>query len=507
MKRRTITLAAAATLTAAALALSGCAGGSDAPAGEATTGGELTVAVAYVPPKWDPATFDWGFQLQSQQAAYDTLIHLQPDGSFAPGLATAWEYTTPTEFTITVREGVTFTDDTPLDAAAVKANLEHAQSSGGPKSSQLAAVTSVDAPDDTTVVVTLSAPNPAMPFVLSQAMGMMASPAAIEAGTLDAAPVGAGPYTLDTAKTVVDDHYTFQKNPDYWDAENVALDTLTFRVIADTNAAFNAIRAGEVNLGVGTAQTLDAAKSGNVGILEAPGGVFSIVLQDREGTLVPALADQRVRQALNYAIDRESIADAVLPGRPTDQIFGPATDAYDESLDDYYDYDPEKAKKLMADAGYADGFTLPVLSTATFAAPLQAMTANLADIGVTVQIEDKVGADYIAARTSGEYPAYFGANTPTNAYIDAQNLILPTGALNPFKVTDQTMVDLWTEGAAQDDAERSTTYQEMSKQVVEQAWFIPLVQSTGYTYYRGMDGVEPTKGQVVPFINTWTATQ
>lgn len=506
MKRRTITLAAAASLAAAALTLSGCAAGS-APDKESTSGGELTVAVSYVPPKWDPATFDWGYQLQSQQAAYDTLIHLEPDGSFAPGLASSWEYTTPTEFTLTLREGVTFTDDTPLDAAAVKTNLEHAKTSGGPKSSQLAAVDSIEAADDMTVVITLSAPNPAMPFVLSQAIGMMASPAAIEAGTLDAAPVGAGPYTLDTEKTVVDDHYTFQKNPDYWDAENVSLDTLTFRVIADTNAVFNAISAGEINLGIGTAQTLDAAKSGDVGILEAPGGVFSIVLQDREGTMVPALADQRVRQALNYAIDRESIASAVLPGRPTDQIFGPATDAYDESLDDYYDYDPEKAKQLLAEAGYADGFTLPVLSTATFAAPLQAMTANLADVGVTVQIEDKVGADYLAGRTSGEYPAYFGANTPTNAYIDAQNLILPAGALNPFKVTDQTMVDLWNQGAAQDDAERAGTYQQMSKQVVDQAWFIPIVQGTGYSYYREMDGVEATIGQVVPFIDTWASTK
>lgn len=499
MKKHSLLLAA--TVAVAALTLGGCAASSST----GTSDSELTVAVSLVPTKWDPATFDWGYQLQLEQAAYDTLIHAKPEGGFEAGLATEWSYPTPTQFAMTLREGVTFTDGTPFDADAVKANIEHAKSTSGPKTSQLAGIDSVDVLSDNQIVLNLSAPNPALPFTLSQAMGMMASPKAInDITSLEQQPVGAGPYTLDASRTVVNDHYTFVRNPDYWDAANVGYDTLVFRVFTDANALVNAMRTGEVDLGVGSAQTVDTAKSAGLTVLQYDGGLYSLLLQDRAGTIVPALGDVRVRQALNYAVDREAITSAVLPGRPTSQMYGTGTEAYDPELDDYYSYDPEKAKQLLADAGYADGFTLPVLSTSAFDAPLQAIASDLAKVGVTVEINNKSIADFIGARTTGEFPAYFGPNTPTNAYLDTQNWILPTGALNSFKVSDDTMNQLWAQGASEDDATRAETYKQLSKEVTAQAWFLVLEQASNY-YYNSpdVDGVQPTAGQVVPFIYTW----
>lgn len=503
MKRFTIAKGAA-VLAAVALTMSACSEPGGPDAGVGATDSELVIAASVPTPKWDPALMDWGFQLQAQQAAYDTLIHLEADGAFGPGLATEWEYVTPTSFSMNLREGVTFSDGADLDAEAVKANIERSRDAGGPKANQLSLVDSVSVDGPLEVTVHLSAPNPSLPFVFAQNLGMMASPDSFsdEAG-LAAAPVGAGPYLYDSANSIEGDHYAFTKNPDYWNVEAVGYEKLLVRVMADDNAIYNAVRAGEVDMGRGTAQTVDAAEAAGVNVLEYPGGIWAMLLLDREGTIVPALGDVRVRQAMNYAIDREPVTESVLPGRATSQSFGPATDAYDPELDDYYTYDPEKAKELLAEAGYPDGFEMPILSTDSLSAPLQAMVADLAAVGITVTIENKPNAEYVTARTSTDFPAYFGGNTPTNAYLDAQNQLMPTGALNPFKVVNDDIVGLIEKGAAEDDATRADTYKELSKTVLENAWYVVLEQITVFYYFSDdVEGVQATKGQIVPFIDT-----
>lgn len=504
MKKSSFVLAATSVVAVVALGLSGCSASSPKTTSSGTTA-TLTVAIAGGPTKWDPATFDWGYQLQPQQAAYDTLVHEAPDGSFVAGLATSWEYKTPTEFELKLRTGVTFTDGTTFDAAAAKANIDHAKATVGPKTSQLAAVASTEVLSADTLAVHLSTPNPALPYVFSQAMGMMASPKALkDLPALDLAPVGAGPYTYDAAKSVASDHFTFVRNPGYWDAANVKYGTIVFKLMTDSNAVFNAIRTGQVDMGVGSPQSVATAKSSNLSVLSFEGGIYSVLLQDRDGTLVPALKSEKVRQALNFAVDKEAIAKTLLPGRATSQIFGPATEAYDPALDDTYAYDPAKAKSLLNSAGYGDGFSFEVLSTPGLDTVLQAIVADLKKVNVTLTIVDKPPLDYVAARTTAQYPAYFGPNTPTNAYLDAANLVMPTGALNSFKVTDQTMVDLFDKAASEDDKTRPATYRRLSKQVVDQAWFLVVDQATSYYYYnpKTVTGVKATAGQIVPFIGT-----
>jgi peptide/nickel transport system substrate-binding protein len=508
MKKSSLVLTATAAVAVLALGLSGCTPSAPKPTGSAAAAATatLTVAIAGGPSKWDPATFDWGYQLQPQQAAYDTLIHEAPDGKFVAGLATSWEYKTPTEFDLTLRKGVTFTDGAAFNAAAVKANIDHDKATVGPKTAQLASVSSTEVLSTYKLAIHLSTPNPALPYVFSQAMGMIASPTALkDLPALYLNPVGAGPYKLDASKTVASDHYTFVKNPDYWDATNVKYGTIVFRLMADSNAVFNAVRTGQVDMGVGSPQTVATAPSAGLKVLSFAGGMYSVLLQDRKGTLVPALGNVKVRQALNFAVDKEAIAKTLLPGRATSQIFGPATEAYDPALDSTYKFNLSKAKSLLADAGYAGGFSFDVLSTPGLDTTLQAIAADLKKVNVTLNIVDKPPLDYVAARTTAQYPAYFGPNTPTNAYLDASNWTMPTGALNSFKVKDQTMVDLFTEAASQDDVGRAATYKKLSKRVVDQAWFLMIDQATSYYYYnpKTVAGVQATPGQIVPFIGTF----
>lgn len=466
----------------------------------------LTVAVSGVAAKWDPATFNWGYELQAQQAAYDSLVHAEPDGSFSPGLATEWEYTDPTTFTMRLRDGVTFTDGTPFDAEAVKANIEHDQATVGPKTLQIADIESVTVVSDLEVEMTLSQPNPTLPYVFSQAMGMMASPTAIaDPDSLAATPVGAGPYVLDSTKTVVGDKYVFRKNPDYWDSAKVGYDTLVFRVLTDSSAIFNALKVGEINMAVGGGQTLDAAEAADLGVLEYPANTWALLFTDRAGTIVPALADVRVRQALNYAVNRAPIADAVVPGVATSQIVGPGGGAYDDSLDEYYSYDPGKAADLLADAGYANGFVLPVLSTPGADSVIQAIGADLAKVGVTVQIEDRAPLDYVAATQTTDFPAFIQPFAAAYTMIDARNYILPDSAQNPFTLENSEHVDLLNQAASESGDEQAATMEEFAASVTKEALFLPVLRASSYWYFDStVTGVEPYLGQVVPYIYNWT---
>jgi len=508
MRKRSATLAAATVLAAASLALAGCTGGSSDDAGGTPSdvvGDVLNVGVILVPAQWDPAKFDWTEQLELQQAAYDTLIHLQPDGTYAPGLATEWSYTSPTEFTLTLREGVTFSDGTALDAAAVKANLDHARTTTGPRTSQLAAISEVQTDGDLGVTIDLSTPNPDLPLILSMAMGMMASPAALAAGTLDTAPVGAGPYVLDAAQTVVNDHYTFTKNPDYWDAGSIHYNSLVFKLITDYTASLNALRSGQIAMALGQPTTASAAEAAGDTVVTTPGSVVSLVLQDREGQLVPALGDVRVRQAMNYAIDRAALAASLLPGSPTSQQFQKGTSMWDEAINDTYDQDLDKAKSLMADAGYANGFDLPIGSFPLNDPALQVIASDLAKIGITVQIQSVPIADYVTLRSSTQWPAWIAQIVGTGSgYLDALNVLPPDSRFNPFHSTNADITAGLTAIATATGPD-SPAYAQLAEAVQDQAWFLPVVQIDRYYYYdpKVVSGVQWTPGQAVPFIYTW----
>lgn len=517
-----------AALLAASLFLAACSsdgGETTTTAGESstTTGGSsdttatteadgggtedsLTVGVILVPDQWDPAGFNWIQSLQLQQAAYDSLIHLNPDGSFSPGLAAEWEYLDPTTFVFTLRDNVTFSDGTPVNADAVKANLDYFLETPGPRTSQLADVSDVESDGDMTVTVNLSQPNSVLPLVFSMAMGMMASPTARDAGELVTTPVGAGPYLLDESRTVVDDHYTFTKNPDYWDADNVAFEELTFRLIPDYTASLNALRSGEIDMALGEPTTVETAESSGATVVTYPGAVVMLVLSDREGQLVPALGDERVRKALNFAIDRDAIASSIMPGRPTSQFYAAGTEAYAEELDGTYALDLDQARSLMEEAGYADGFDLPVLSFPLNDPLVQVLAADLAEIGVNVQIESKPIADYASARYTQDYPTFIGQFTSQGtAYLDSIPLVLPDGIMNPFQSSNEEVNQAWAEGAAVDDAQRPSIYLPMGDTVQDIAWFLPVVQIDTYYYYNPdkVTGVVATPGQTVPLIYTW----
>lgn len=514
-RSRVLLVAGVAALTA----LTACSPGESSPGDNSTSGGSpsrtdsVTIGVQRPPNSFDPLQSIWGGQYQMYLLpVYETLIRQEPDGSYSPGLATEWGLRegSLTEFELTLRDGVVFSDGTtPVDAAAVAANLDRLSDTVGPHTAELAGVLqSVEAVDDDTVLITLSSPNPALERILSQLLGMIVNPAALDdVDALTITPQGAGPYLLDTSQTIVNDTYVYTKNEHYYAPELYPYETITMKVYADQNAMLTALQSGVAQLGYGAPDNVQAAEGSGLDVATQATNVFHLVLQDRDGELVPALGDARVRQALNYAVDREAILEAVYrgQGQVTEQVFGPNTDGYDPSLEGYYPYDPDRARELLAEAGYGDGFTFSV--AVSFPARdgdyAQALAGYFAEIGVTMEIVTLTNSQADAS-VLREYAGFINGFGGQGAYGDAKVLFLTPGTVfNAFGTENAELTELWNEGTnAATEAERVTAYRALGAAVTEEAWFVPTTAVNAVAYYDAdvLGTIEFTPGVTVPLF-------
>ncbi len=315
--------------------------------------------------------------------------------------------------TLTLRDDVTFSDGSKLTGAVVADNLMRFKKGTSPDAGNFANVESATAPDDTTVVITLSAPDPALLNYLTRDAGLVGSEKSLTASDLATNPVGSGPYILDTKSTVTSTSYVYTKNKKYWNPDVQHYDKLVINVLSDPTAALNAIKAGEAN-GVklidnnSLDQVTGAGWTVNSNELDFQG----LLLFDRAGTMDPALGNVKVRQAINYAFDRKAMLKALQAGHGTvtEQVFSANSAAYDKSLDSTYSYDPAKAKQLLSEAGYPNGLTISMPSVSVLGETTYTLIEQqLADVGITAKFTDVPIGNAIADMLAPKYPATFMA--------------------------------------------------------------------------------------------------
>jgi peptide/nickel transport system substrate-binding protein len=478
--RRTALIRGGAAIGTLALAigLAGCNG-----AGSSSGDGDSTLTLATgATLGFDPADAQPGYFEQYLQPVYDPLIRLDPSGEPTPNVATDWSYDESlTTLTIDLRTDVTFSDGTPLDAEAVKGGLEHTKGGTSTTASQLAGVESIEVVDADTVELHLTAPDPSLLPNLGKSAGMIASPAGIAAGTLKADPQGSGPYTLDPAHTTEGDQYTFVRNKEYWNADAFPYDTVVLKVLTDTTAILNALRSGQIDGGpLTTSKDAETAEKAGLSVVNYPNGdLAAVYFYDKAGSIVPALADPRVRQAINHALDRDAIVSAGYgdTATPTEQMFSISTDdgIFDDSLDDAYPYDPEKAKELLAEAGYPDGFTVTMPDWSAYAPEINAeINQNLADIGITVVL-DTLPTDQLYANTlQGKYAMGWQPYDDNRPWDLIQFQLLPDSPWNPLHYEDQTVTDLVAKIQSSTGDEQKASFRELNEHLVETAWSAPI---------------------------------
>jgi peptide/nickel transport system substrate-binding protein len=465
---------AAAIAALAVLALAGCTSSPTEPTEESS----VTVALTSAPTSFAFGALDLGSPTNVWTSIYTTILRINGDGSISPAAAESYSYNADrTELTLSIRSGMTFSNDKKIDASIVKACLDYFKENGT-NASNLQFVTGVEAKDESTVVISLSQPDPTLLGALTRDSGAIADPDTFgdESRALD--PISSGAYDLDLEKTVNGDTYTLHRRSGLYNEDEYPFETVVFKVIADATAALNALKSGQLSAGGLNQSTLKEAEASNITVNTTPGGVlFALYLYDRDGEALPALGDLRVRQAINYAIDRKQIVASLLAGNAqiATQVYAPGSVGYDPDLDDAYPYDVEKAKSLMADAGYADGFdiTMPSFS---YTLPFEpTITQQLADIGIRVTWQTIEITQLATNITSRSYPMLYSLNGISSAQTDTGSFVGENGPGNPFHTTNAEVAALLEEASLADgpEAEKSV-YTSISKYLVDNAWFAPI---------------------------------
>lgn len=398
--------AGAAVAAAMVLVLSACGGGASGG------GGDGVLEAAYLLPAMpiDPhhTTSDIA-AITYVLPVYDQLTTIGPDGKVVPRLAKSWEFAEDgmsVEFKL--EEGVTFSDGAALDAEAVKASLERALGEDSTVAYRFAMIDKIVVVDESTLRIEVNRKAADLPAALSGTGGSIISPEALDNPDLDVNPVGSGPYTVTDLK--VGESVTYELRDDYWGPEEDLPQTINVTGIADANARINALRSGQVDLVPIDITTSNQAEDLGDGfeLHRYPATTkWSLFLN----TTTDVMSDVKVRQALNYAIDREAINESILEGNctPDVQPLSEGVPGYLEEPPVPYTYDPEKAKDLLAEAGYGDGLEARLLFSqglAVHEAVGTAVQAQLAEIGVDLEIVKKDPTQAPALYATDGYETY-----------------------------------------------------------------------------------------------------
>ncbi|WP_170231402.1 ABC transporter substrate-binding protein [Pseudonocardia kunmingensis] len=407
---------------------------------------------------------------------YDRLFTVTADGKTEGMLVTDWELSMDgTIMSMNLREDVTFRDGAPVDAAAVKVNLDRARTLETPVvKAQMAAVQEVLVTGPYQVQLQLSRPTPAMPYVLAMMSGYIMHPALIANGDPRTEANGSGPYAVESF--VPTKSLTLVRDGNYWDPEAAKLARIEYTTIGDPQAFLNALRGGQVDIGQmqpGEASGLDTVPG--INIVRVPHGIgVSLYLNyGRE-----PLDDIRVRQAINYAYNREAITGALLPGSvPAYQHYREGLPGYDPELEKSYEYDPAEARRLLTEAGYPGGIDLgEVMISQALPSPIgDVMQEQLSEAGIRIQ---PVVVDSVAIFqqwASGQYSGQISFNgTGSEPGLGAVHR-WKTPSSNPAPTTPE-FEEMLT--AASDsrltDTERIARYEELNGYLVEQAWAAPI---------------------------------
>jgi peptide/nickel transport system substrate-binding protein len=484
------------TLGLAALALLVCAGGCGGSKDPAKS--TLTVGLLSAPTNLDPAS-DVGWRLRPLTNAY--LIHQNRDGSLGPGLATSWRFLPATDgkanqsFELKLRHDVHFSDGTPMTAQSVKAYFEHWIAAKGVGTSFVAPISSIQTTGRFTVVVHLKAPDPTLPVSLSDwtvngPMGAVISEKCVANKTASKQICGAGPYMIDQSATVPGDHYTLVPNPHYYAKPQIKFSKIVAKVITNPSSMLQAFKAGQLDVADGDPSTADAAAASGADVVRTRSGEAITFTFDLTGTKAKPLADVRVRQALNQAIDRRALASLAVGkyGTPASVITSP-DGADPEYGPAYYRYDPERARALLAEAGYPNGFRVDIGVPSTGAQAWMPKVASavakyFAAVGVKLNIHlyptFQAYSNAVLTKPSAMTSCCLGGRYPMS--------VLYTIALKPGAIfnringgfTDATLDRIWAEGARA--ADPSPYWRQMTARVTAQAQLLPLFAAQSISY-------------------------
>ena len=365
----------------------------------------LVLGMSLEPPHLDPTA---GAAAAIDEVVYanvmEGLTRIDENGQVRPALAERWTVSADgLTYTFKLHAGVKFHDGTDFDSADVKFSLDRARAADSTNAQKglFEPIAAVETPDPLTVVVKLSRPEGLFPWNMGWGDAVIVAPESAEGNKTN--PVGTGPFRF--VSWVKGDSVTLERQDKYWGAKP-ALKTVVFKFVADPSAQVAALLAGDIDTipVVGAPESLERFKAD---------ANFVVTVGSTEGETILAMnerrkvfQDIRVRRAISYAVDRQAVVDGAMfgYGTPIGSHFAPHNPAYVD-LTGTYPHDVAKAKALLAEAGYPQGFKavmkLPPPSYARRGGEI--IAAQLAEIGIQVEIVPVEWAQWLSDVFKGEH--------------------------------------------------------------------------------------------------------
>jgi len=475
-------------------------GGSNLSSGLAAAKPVLTIGIKGSPSSSNPGLGGTVRGLPFGLTNEGPLSVSTPDGAYAPGLATSWGYVKQKPgsglankvFQFTLRHNARFSDGTPVTAQAVKTWFDYVDTHEAPFRFAMGVYGSTTTVGKWKVILHLKSPNGDVPNAISQNgnnWSTIASPRAVANPTLfEKGSYGAGPYTLDASlggEWVAGDHYTLVPNPYYYDKSKIKFSKIIIRTITTPSSMLQAMRAGQLDVAFGDTSTVSAAEGAGLTVVSFPSTSYVINL-GVDGKKVKALADVRVRQAMNYAVDRKAITTATAGkyGIPSSEIF--SLDGTDPKYQNYYPYNPAKAKSMLAAAGYPNGFTIDPAVGCTCSGSqgvpmLQAVAKYLGDVGINVRVKSDDPQTFVDDTSTDPAPM-----SAQSAGIVPQTLLysLIFDPRNPGTgIPDPEITKIWLRASRSSNP--NPLWRQLTARVVKQAYFIPIYIGREPLYTRG----------------------
>ncbi|AFM18040.1 ABC-type dipeptide transport system, periplasmic component [Mycolicibacterium chubuense NBB4] len=476
---RTAAWTAVLVVFAVVAALTGCSTGRRVDLGGGTSGA-LVAAIAGEPDQLDPHKTTAYFSFEVLENVFDTLVEPDENLEMRPALATSWEVSPDQlSWTFHLRDGVTFHDGTPFTADDVVFSYRRIIDEKLANSDKFSAVTAVEAPDPSTVVIRVSRPTPNMLTNIGGFKGMaIVSRRNVESGQIATHPIGTGPFSFRGQKS--GDSITLAANPDYWGGPP-AVSGVTFRFISEPSVALSALQAGEIDW-------TDSVPPQRVSQLSNDDSLHLAVTPSNDYwylALNEARApwnDVRVRQAIAYAIDRAAIVQATSYGTAAiNQLAIPKGNPWYTRYDKYRpdgENGLDKARDLLRQAGAAPK-SLDMLVTTEYPETVtaaQIIADNLAPLGITVNIRTVDFATWLDEQNSGHFDmlmmGWLGNIDPDDFYYAQHHT---GGSSNAQKFSDPQVDRLLDAGRVETDrAARAHDYAEAATRIADEVSYIFL---------------------------------
>jgi peptide/nickel transport system substrate-binding protein len=481
-----------------------CAFGAGEQEGEKEEVKTLRVALAASPNTIEPATGDTRQASNVAWSIFDSLVWLNDEGEIVPALAKSWTVSDDgTVYTFKLREDVTFHNGDTFDADDVVFTWKRGKGSEITYREDFLAAASVEKVDKYTVKVILDKPNSMMLLQMNEHWGILSKEYHQEVGEEGYIqnPVGTGPFQF--VEWRKGDRIVLEANENYWQDEYPRVDEVIYRPIPETATRIAALKAGDIDVisRINPEQAEELKGTEGVNLISYPKDrVYYIAFNNMTTGKGTPIINQKVRQAMSYAVDYQAIIDNIFNGT-AERVAGfvvPGNLGYDPSIKPY-PYDPEKARQLLEEAGYPDGFEISMAGPSdtyiNFEEVLQAVVGYWEDIGIEVDLTFMESGRYWDLESQRKLPPLFGDSWSSSTGEAFPRLVGSVGGKDASYASwlDPKLVDMVEEvKLTPDQQERAEVYTEILRYMKEDPPFIYLYQPLAFEATRDrVVGYEP----------------